>query len=100
MSLKRNRTIGPCRDVTRFYCCCGHMISSFLFISILAFVPSLLKFINASFLNHLWSLGSVFYAFLLHSLAFWRDALAPSARLAKNPQDYAVGEDFSDPCDK
>ena len=40
MSLKRNRTIGPCRDVTRFYCCCGHMISSFLFISILAFVPS------------------------------------------------------------
>ena len=64
------------------------------------FRPLLLKFINASFLNHLWSLGSVFYAFLLHSLAFWRDALAPSARLAKNPQDYAVGEDFSDPCDK
>ena len=31
---------------------------------------------------------------IFYPIAFWRDALAPSARLAKNPTDYAVDEDF------
>ena len=39
MSVKKKRTIGPCRGVTWLYCC-GHGISSLPFISILAFVPS------------------------------------------------------------
>ena len=61
MSVKKKRTIGPCRGVTWLYRC-RHGISSRPFISILAFVPSFSS-IYICFLPE--GLKTSFQAFLL-----------------------------------